>query len=52
MILLDTHIWIWWIHGDNRLTKEYTELLQLHEKFRRVDKPSASTQVFVKKKAS
>jgi len=32
MILLDTHIWIWWVHGDNRLTKEYTKLLQLHEK--------------------
>lgn len=32
MILLDTHIWIWWVHGDDRLTKEYTELLQLHEK--------------------
>jgi PIN domain nuclease of toxin-antitoxin system len=32
MILLDTHIWIWWVHGDNRLTKEYAELLQLHEK--------------------
>ena len=32
MILLDTHIWIWWIHGDNHLTKEHEELLQLHEK--------------------
>jgi len=32
MILLDTHIWIWWIHGDDRLTKEYAALLQLHEK--------------------
>jgi PIN domain nuclease of toxin-antitoxin system len=31
VILLDTHIWIWWIHGDDRLTKEYAELLQLHE---------------------
>ncbi|MFU8787810.1 MAG: type II toxin-antitoxin system VapC family toxin [Methylobacter sp.] len=31
MILLDTHIWVWWIHGDDRLTKEYAELLQLHE---------------------
>jgi len=19
MILLDTHIWIWWVHGDERL---------------------------------
>lgn len=32
MILLDTHIWVWWIHGDERLTKECTALLQLHEK--------------------
>jgi PIN domain nuclease of toxin-antitoxin system len=32
VILLDTHIWIWWIHGDERLSKEYAELLQLHEK--------------------
>ena len=32
MILLDTHIWIWWIHGDERLSKEYAELLNLHEK--------------------
>lgn len=31
MILLDTHIWIWWVHGDDRLTKEYTELLQQYE---------------------
>ena len=34
MIILYTHIWIWWIHGDDRLTKEYAELLQLHEKMR------------------
>jgi PIN domain nuclease of toxin-antitoxin system len=32
VILLDTHIWIWWVHGDDRLTKEYVDLLQLHEK--------------------
>lgn len=32
MILLDTHVWIWWVHGDDRLTKDHTELLQLHEK--------------------
>nr|WP_218780347.1 type II toxin-antitoxin system VapC family toxin [Crenothrix polyspora] len=32
MILLDTHIWIWWVHGDKRLTSDYTELLQTHEK--------------------
>ena len=31
MILLDTHIWIWWVHGDKRLTNDYSELLQAHE---------------------
>lgn len=31
MILLDTHVWIWWVHGDDRLTKDHTALLQLHE---------------------
>ncbi len=32
MILLDTHIWIWWVHGDKRLSKDYVKLLQTHEK--------------------
>ncbi len=31
MILLDTHIWIWWVHGDECLPKEYAQLLQSHE---------------------
>ena len=22
MILLDTHIWIWWVHGSDRLNPE------------------------------
>ena len=21
MILLDTHVWVWWVHGDSRLTQ-------------------------------
>lgn len=28
MIVLDTHIWIWWVHGDGKLTREYYEYIQ------------------------
>ncbi|MBK8816676.1 MAG: type II toxin-antitoxin system VapC family toxin [Methylococcaceae bacterium] len=28
MILLDTHIWVWWVHGDGNLPTEYSDLLQ------------------------
>lgn len=31
MIVLDTHIWIWWTHGDDDLPTEYSELLKQHE---------------------
>lgn len=31
MIVLDTHIWVWWIHGDKRLNHEYSKLLEAHE---------------------
>jgi PIN domain nuclease of toxin-antitoxin system len=31
MILLDTHIWVWWAHGDPHLPSDYAELLQQHE---------------------
>jgi PIN domain nuclease of toxin-antitoxin system len=31
MIVLDTHIWIWWTHGDDDLPIEYSELLQQRE---------------------
>ncbi|MGK5090945.1 type II toxin-antitoxin system VapC family toxin [Deltaproteobacteria bacterium TL4] len=31
MIVLDTHIWIWWVHGDAILPKEYETYLQEHE---------------------
>jgi PIN domain nuclease of toxin-antitoxin system len=31
VILLDTHIWLWWVHGDNRMPSEYTKILQEHE---------------------
>lgn len=31
MIVLDTHIWIWWVHGDPHLTADQTNFLQEHE---------------------
>ncbi len=31
MIVLDTHIWVWWVHGDARLTDEQTQWLQQYE---------------------
>ena len=31
MILLDTHIWVWWVHGDLKLTGELFNLLEAHE---------------------
>ncbi|MBA3531198.1 MAG: type II toxin-antitoxin system VapC family toxin [Ardenticatenales bacterium] len=31
MILLDTHIWVWWVHGDPQLPEAYQAYIQLHE---------------------
>ncbi|MGB3405354.1 MAG: type II toxin-antitoxin system VapC family toxin [Microcoleaceae cyanobacterium] len=31
MIVLDTHIWIWWINGDTQLTQEYQDYIQSQE---------------------
>jgi hypothetical protein len=31
MIVLDTHIWIWWIHGDKKLPANYSQYLQEQE---------------------
>ncbi|CCI16856.1 PilT protein domain protein [Microcystis aeruginosa PCC 9807] len=31
MIVLDTHIWIWWVHGDEKLTREYYEYIREQE---------------------
>ncbi len=33
MILLDTHIWIWWVHGDARLDGRLAKRLE-HEESR------------------
>ena len=31
MIVLDTHIWVWWVHGDARLSPQHQAYLQLNE---------------------
>ena len=31
MIVLDTHSWVWWVHGDEHLNKQQTEWLQENE---------------------
>ena len=31
MIVLDTHIWVWWVHGDERLRERHLDLLQQNE---------------------
>jgi len=31
MIILDTHIWVWWVQGDTKLTKQHQNWLQQYE---------------------
>jgi PIN domain nuclease of toxin-antitoxin system len=31
MILLDTHIWIWWVDGNPKLPNEYLEIIHEHQ---------------------
>ena len=31
MIILDTHIWIWWVHNDAQLLPNYRDYIQKHE---------------------
>ncbi len=31
MIVLDTHIWVWWVHGDDRLTEKQAEVIKTNE---------------------
>ncbi len=31
MIVSDTHIWIWWIDGNTRLTENQQQLIQTHQ---------------------
>ncbi len=30
MIVLDTHIWLWWVHGDPLLPQNYRSYIQQH----------------------
>ena len=31
MIVLDTHVWVWWVHGDSQLPQTHRERLQENE---------------------
>ena|ERR1051325_5091472 len=31
MIVLDTHVWVWWIHGASELTDQQKQLIQENE---------------------
>ena len=31
MIVLDTHIWVWWVHGAPQLPQAHATILQQHE---------------------
>jgi PIN domain nuclease of toxin-antitoxin system len=31
MIVLDTHIWVWWAHRDKHLTNTQSEVIEAHE---------------------
>ncbi len=31
MIVLDTHIWVWWVHGDDRLSPSQSATIQANE---------------------
>ena len=31
MIVLDTHIWVWWAHGDKRLTQIQDQIIKDNE---------------------
>ena len=31
MIVIDTHIWIWWVHDDRQLTAAQTQAIQANE---------------------
>jgi len=31
MIILDTHVWVWWIHGDESLTETQERIITENE---------------------
>ena len=32
MIILDTHVWVWWVHGDEKITSTQAEIIKANEK--------------------
>jgi PIN domain nuclease of toxin-antitoxin system len=32
MIILDTHVWIWWVHGSDKLSEKQSEAIRQNEK--------------------
>lgn len=36
MILLDTHVWLWWLLGDERLGKDERKILDQHARDREI----------------
>jgi len=33
MIVLDSHVWVWWVHGDERLTRTQAEVIEASEEW-------------------
>ena len=33
MIVIDTHIWVWWIHNDSHLSGAYQKIIRENETF-------------------
>jgi PIN domain nuclease of toxin-antitoxin system len=31
MIILDTHVWVWWVHGDEKITSTQTKIIKANE---------------------
>jgi PIN domain nuclease of toxin-antitoxin system len=31
MIILDTHIWVWWVHGDEQITSIQAKVIKANE---------------------
>lgn len=31
MIMLDTHIWVWWVHEEKRLTTKQIDVIKANE---------------------
>ena len=31
MIILDTHVWVWWVHGDPSLTQSQSDIIKANE---------------------